>query len=298
MSQPRYPRAMIPRWYSRLLVLNIIVQSGIIVTGAIVRVTASGLGCPTWPECVDGSITPTDEQTEAFHKYIEFGNRTLTGVLMLVAIAVFVATLRRFRSPRIRVLAAAPLLGTLAQAVLGGITVLTGLNPWIVASHFLLSIVLVELSVRLWWQVHHSAVAQSAFRTLIARVLVTSAASVIVVGTLVTGSGPHSGDSADVGRMDFDPRIITWLHADLVWLFVGIVIAVAVLLKTQSASKAAWRSWQILAATVIAQGALGYVQHFSGLPVVLVATHVLGAVIMWNVTLVTARHVEYSIWEH
>ncbi len=287
---------MIPRWYSRLLVLNIIVQSGIIVTGAIVRVTASGLGCPTWPECVEGSITPTNEQTEAWHKYIEFGNRTLTGILMLVAVAVFVATLRQNRSRSIRLLAAAPLLGTLAQAILGGVTVLTGLNPWIVASHFILSIVLVELSVRLWWHVHLDVEQKSRLRTLVARGLVTVAAGVILVGTLVTGSGPHSGDSAAVGRMDFDPRVITWLHADLVWLFMGLVIATAVLFKSLQANEAAWRWWKLLVATAILQGALGYVQHFNGLPVVLVATHVFGAVLLWNVTLVTARHAEYGDW--
>lgn len=288
---------MIPRWFSRLLILNIIVQSGIIVTGAVVRVTASGLGCPTWPECVEGSITPTDEQTETWHKYIEFGNRTLTGVLVIVAIAVFIATLKKQKFLKIRLLAAAPLLGTLAQAILGGITVLTGLNPWIVASHFLVSIVLVELSLRLWWQVHHPVVSLSGLRRWMARGLVTVAAAVIVVGTLVTGSGPHSGDSADVGRMPFDPKTITWLHADLVWLFIGLVVAVAVLLKSHNADRTAWKTWVLLVVVVLSQGAIGYVQHFTGLPVVLVATHVLGAVVLWNVTLITARRLEYSEWK-
>lgn len=288
---------MIPRWFSRLLILNIIVQSGIIVTGAVVRVTASGLGCPTWPECVEGSITPTDEQTETWHKYIEFGNRTLTGVLVIVAIAVFIATLKKQKSLKIRLLAAAPLLGTLAQAILGGITVLTGLNPWIVASHFLVSIVLVELSLRLWWHVHHPVVSLSGLRRWMARGLVTVAAAVIVVGTLVTGSGPHSGDSADVGRMPFDPKVITWLHADLVWLFIGLVVAVAVLLKSHNADRTAWKTWVLLVVVVLSQAAIGYVQHFTGLPVVLVATHVLGAVVLWNVTLITARRLEYSEWK-
>ena len=146
-----YPAAMHPRWFSRLLITNIVVQTGIIVTGAVVRVTASGLGCPTWPECVDGSITPTDSQVEAWHKYVEFGNRTLTGILFIVAVLVALAVRSRFVDASVRRLGYAALAGTLGQALLGGVTVLTGLNPYTVASHLLLSVVIVAYCVKLWW---------------------------------------------------------------------------------------------------------------------------------------------------
>ena len=137
-----------PRWLRAVFYANLVAQTAIVVTGGLVRVTGSGLGCPTWPECTEGSLTPTDSQVEAWHKYVEFGNRTLTfvlGVLAIVALVGAIAWGRRLRAQQLPsrrpvvMLAAVPLVGTFAQAVLGGITVLTGLNPVTVALHFLLS---------------------------------------------------------------------------------------------------------------------------------------------------------------
>lgn len=143
-----------PRWLQRIFWANLIAQIGIVITGGIVRVTGSGLGCPTWPECVDGSITPTDDQAETWTKYVEFGNRTLTGVLMLLAVAAIIGAWlwrRRqgVRRPWVMALAAAPLVGTIAQALLGGVTVLVDLHPMAVASHLLLSMVVIAACVAL-----------------------------------------------------------------------------------------------------------------------------------------------------
>ena len=126
--------------------INLITQSGIIVTGAVVRLTGSGLGCPTWPNCAPGSVVPVASQVEGFHKYIEFGNRLLTFVVLLASVAVLVVAVIS-KNRRIIIWSTLPLIGTLLQAILGGITVLTGLNPFTVMFHFLLSIVLVAISV-------------------------------------------------------------------------------------------------------------------------------------------------------
>ncbi|MFY8205191.1 MAG: COX15/CtaA family protein, partial [Actinomycetes bacterium] len=133
----------------RISLANLIAQSGIIVTGAIVRLTGSGLGCPTWPDCAPGSLIPVAGQVEGFHKYIEFGNRTLTFLVLAISIALFVFSLLNEKR-NIIVWSFLPLIGTLLQAVLGGITVLTGLHPSTVMAHFLLSIVLVGISVKIY----------------------------------------------------------------------------------------------------------------------------------------------------
>ena len=284
-----------PTWLRRIFLINLIVQTGIIVTGATVRVTASGLGCPTWPECTDGSIVPTSAQAEAWHKYVEFGNRLLTVVLVVAAIAALVGAIAWARSRRakdlrprrpITVLSAVPLLGTVAQALLGGVTVLTGLNPVTVAAHFLLSMTIVAGCVVLLWRAGEPG--DQPVTTLVRRevlwlgtALVALAAIVVALGTVVTGSGPHSGDSADVGRLPIDPRMASWLHADVVLLFVGLIVAAILALRlTDSPVQAQRASWWLAGAAVL-QGVIGYVQYFTGLPEVLVLLHVLGACLVW-----------------
>ena len=217
-------------WLRRVLLVNLILEIGIVVTGGLVRLTGSGLGCPTWPQCVPGSFTPVPHQAQGFHKLIEFGNRSLTGVVGVAALLVIVAVWRwapgRRALLRISVL---PLVGVLLQAVLGGITVLTGLNPAIVAAHFLASMVLVSLSAYLLYRVSEGdeapvALVRNEIRSL-AWVTAALGAFILVLGTVVTGSGPHSGDAA-TPRFGFDPRTISWLHADAVMLFAGLVVAV------------------------------------------------------------------------
>jgi cytochrome c oxidase assembly protein subunit 15 len=282
-----------------IFMANLVAQIGIVLTGGLVRVTGSGLGCPTWPECVDGSLVPVEGQAEAFHKWIEFGNRLLTFVLGILAIAAIVGALRmraRWRAegavPRrpILVLAAIPLLGTLAQAILGGVTVLAGLHPLIVGAHFLLSMLIIAGCVVL---VHRAAepgdeplvrLVRPEIRAL-SLVLVATCAAVLVLGTLVTGAGPHSGDSDVDHRLPFDVRTIAWLHADVVLLFIGLIVAMWLALRlTDGPAKA--RSWShALMALAIVQGIVGYTQWFAGVPWALVATHMLLACLVWVATL-------------
>ena len=286
---------------TRLVYLaNVIAQSGIIVTGAIVRITGSGLGCPTWPQCVEGSYIPTARQEQEFHKYIEFGNRLLTFVVAIVAIATIVAMIidtRRRRKvglpPRktLIVLAIVPFVGTAVQAVLGGITVLTGLHPAIVSAHFLLSIVLVAAAVVLLARSGDPDdqpiryLAPLPVRVL-AWSLVAVTAVVVFLGVLVTGSGPHSGDADTEVRFSFDPQTISWMHADMVFLFLGLLIGLLITLFLFPSTGRMRKRTLILLIIALLQGTVGYVQYFTGLPELLVAIHVLGAVLIWIAVLI------------
>lgn len=267
-------------WTRRLLVLNVIAQVGIVVTGGLVRLTGSGLGCPTWPQCVPGSYTPVVEQAEGFHKYIEFGNRTLTGVVGLTALLALVAAWRLGR-PKLRPLAVLPLALVGLQGLIGGWTVLTGLDPATVALHFVVSVVLISVSVLLLLRAEEGdgppvPLVPPLLRRL-AWLLAVVGAAVIVLGTLVTGSGPHSGDADEPARFALDPRTMSWLHADLVLLFTGLLVGVLVGLALVGApATARRRGWWVLGVT-LAQGAIGYVQYATDLPEVLVLLHMLGA---------------------
>ena len=227
----------IAKWQTRILQANLLAQTLIVVTGALVRVTSSGLGCPTWPECVEGSVTPTSEQTESWHKYVEFGNRLLTGALLIVALAalitVFIINRQRVagglaKRSHLTNLSLLVVAGIFFQAVLGGITVLTGLHPLIVGAHFLVSTGLIAISYLLLHRalepndVTFEPVAKPVkylIQAITANVLV-----IIVLGILVTGTGPHAGDSADVPRLGFDPVTISHVHSTAVQLFFGLVI--------------------------------------------------------------------------
>ncbi|WP_435198622.1 COX15/CtaA family protein [Janibacter sp. GS2] len=269
-------------WLPRILLLNLVVQIGIVVTGGLVRLTGSGLGCPTWPQCVPGSYVPTQEQEQGIHKLIEFGNRTLTGLLGIVALLLLVALYRaaRERTELIRGTWVV-MLGIAAQAIVGGITVLTGLNPWIVAFHFLCSMLLIAVSTWLVWRHRQSpGRTQSLVHPLVDRAvwaLVAVAAVVLVLGTVVTGSGPHSGDAEAPARTGFDPRTISWLHADAVMLFVGIAVAVWLGAKLTGRTATPARAWLVVLGVTVAQGLVGYVQYLTQLPEALVLAHMLGA---------------------
>jgi cytochrome c oxidase assembly protein subunit 15 len=272
-----------------VLVTNVVVQVAIVVTGGLVRLTGSGLGCPTWPQCVPGSYTPVVEQAEGIHSLVEFGNRLLTFVVGVVALAAFVAVWRLGRR-HLRLLGAVPLAGVVLQAGLGGVTVLTSLHPATVAAHFLLSMVLVAASTALLLRVREGdgpavAVVPAPVRTL-GLLLAAVAAAVLVAGTVVTGSGPHSGDAQEPARFGLDPRTVSWLHADLVLLFVGLLVGLLVALAVTGAPAALRRrGWWLLGVT-LAQGAIGYVQYATALPEALVAAHMLGASLL--VVFVTA----------
>lgn len=282
-----------------IFIANLVAQCAIVVTGAVVRLTGSGLGCPTWPECVEGSYTPTSRQSQEWHKYVEFGNRLLTFILVVLAVAALVAAIMDARArrragadrrPIIIVLACVPLLGTFAQAVLGGITVLTGLHPATVSAHFLLSMAIIAGTVALVVRSGDPGdrpvvrLAPPAVMGL-AWSLTAVSALVVILGVVVTGSGPHSGDAESENRFSLDPRMVSWLHADVVLLFLGLLVGLIVALHVTGAPRSARRRAWLLLAIAVAQGALGYTQYFTGLPEALVMIHVLGATLVWTAAL-------------
>jgi cytochrome c oxidase assembly protein subunit 15 len=259
--------------------INVVANSLLVVTGGAVRLTGSGLGCPTWPTCTDASLVPTKEL--AGHGVIEFGNRTLTFLLTITAIAVLVVVWRSARRD-LRTLAVLCFLGIPVQAALGGVTVLTGLNPWIVAGHFLLSMVIVAIATTLWLRSREPGVGQLVVRRPIP-LLVTGIAVVtgvvLVIGTVVTGSGPHSGDPK-AGRTGFDPELVSQLHADVVFLLIGLTVALLVALYATDSPGRVRRAARDLLIVELAQGVIGYVQYFTGLPIAVVLLHMFGAALI------------------
>lgn len=271
------------RW---LLIANVIAQSAIILTGGLVRLTGSGLGCPTWPQCVPGSFTPVATQEQGWHKYIEFGNRMMTIVLAFIAAALLiVAAWRLWKTRRRFVLACAiPFLGVVAQAVVGGIIVLTKLDPRTVSPHFLLSLVLVAQAV--WLLVRYGEGDGRAVLTVPRPVAIAGGltavvgAIVMVLGTAVTGSGPHSGDANQPVRFGFDPRATSWLHADAVMLFTGLVVAMVLAARLVTAPSSLRRGWDAVLAVCVLQAAIGYTQYALKLPAALVAAHLVGSALL------------------
>lgn len=260
----------------------------LVVTGGAVRLTGSGLGCPTWPQCGDGKYTPP----LSYHGVIEFGNRMLTWVLVAIAIATWIAVMRYRPVDRVaRRLATGVALGVPLQGVIGGITVLTKLNPWVVAFHFLMTMVIISLAT---WLVHRTRPARSGpdddgagpipRDSVIARLAVALAWTVyaltwvtIYLGTVVTGSGPHSGDE-NSHRNDLDPAWATQLHSDAVWTLVG--AGFALLLLSLIARLAMRRAAVWFGALLILQGVIGYAQYATGLPILLVILHMLGSALL------------------
>jgi cytochrome c oxidase assembly protein subunit 15 len=254
-------------------------QAALVVTGGAVRLTGSGLGCPTWPECTPGSYTPVPHQAEeALHVWIEFANRLLTFVLVIAAVVVLAAVLRTGRKD-LRGLALGQFLGIFGQGVLGGITVLTDLHPLPVAGHLILSIILIAGATSLRAQRFAPKVAETpaSLTKKIASVHVITSFAVIVLGTLVTGSGPHAGDEK-AQRFGFDIQTVAWIHADVVIFLLGVTFAFFVATGTTQATK---RRLKIFTVIALAQGAIGYIQYFTGIPEVLVAAHLLGATLVW-----------------
>lgn len=263
-------------------VAAVLAQGGIAVTGSVVRVTGSGLGCPTWPQCFPGSLVPEPHpEIATLTQWVEFGNRLLTGLVGIVALACLVLALRvRPRRRRLVLLAATMPAGVVVQAVIGGVLVLTGLVWWQVAVHFMVSMVLVWLAVLLVaafaegdaparWQV------PGALRGLL-RTAVGVLACLLVAGTLVTAAGPHAGD-AGTPRLGIDIPVLVQLHADLLFLFLGLQAGLGFALLAARVSARTWRRYATLVAVVLAQGTLGEVQYATGVPEALVSLHVLGA---------------------
>jgi cytochrome c oxidase assembly protein subunit 15 len=277
-----------PTGMLRLAWASLLANIVIVLTGGAVRLTGSGLGCPTWPRCTEatetepGSFVPHAEL--GAHAIIEFANRMLTFVLVAVAVLTFVAAwrLRPVRGS-VRTLALLLALGIPAQAVIGGVTVLTDLNPWIVAGHLLVSMALISLAVVMIRRVAEGdgqarpllpAPAVWLFRTTYA---VTW--GVLYLGTVVTGSGPHAGD-ANAPRNGLDPAAMSQLHADGVFLLVGLTIGCVAVARALGAPAPVVRAASLLLGIELAQGTIGFVQYVTDLPEVLVAAHLLGAAVL------------------
>lgn len=260
--------------------LLLFLQSALVLTGGAVRLTGSGMGCPTWPECVPGSYLPVEGQAEgALHAWIEFGNRLLTFALFFAAVATFIAVIRSGRLD-LRFLAATQVLGILAQGVLGGITVLTHLNPLSVASHLLLSILLIAAATSLHSRRHQPHVRTASTQLRISRVSLAHiifAFIAITIGTLVTGSGPHAGD-IDAPRLNFDISIITRFHSSSVWM---LLIITFIFYRSKDVRYETKRWLNIFVIVALAQGVLGYAQYLLGVPELLVFFHLLGSVLVW-----------------
>ncbi len=270
----------------KLSTLMVFTQSAIVFTGALVRITGSGLGCSTWPECTPGSYTPTPDQPEApLHAWIEFGNRLLTFVLLINALALMFTILKSGKR-ELRKLGALQILGILAQGVLGGVTVLTALNPATVAAHFLLSIILIAGALSLRQRAHGKSPIEITLIPLVSKLIwlhLLLTALVIFAGTIVTGSGPHAGDSA-AERFNLDSRTMAWIHADLVIALLGVSITLLIAIRLGLAGQARQvlsGRIQIFLIVALAQGGIGYIQYFTKLPEALVAAHIIGSIAVW-----------------
>jgi cytochrome c oxidase assembly protein subunit 15 len=285
------------RWLRPLAWASLAGNIGIVVTGGAVRLTGSGLGCPTWPRCTEQSFVPHGEL--GLHGAIEFGNRMMTFVLAAVAVATWVAAMRyRPRHRTLRVLATVLALGIPGQAVIGGVTVLTDLNPWAVSLHLMLSMTMIALAVLFVRLVYdQTAGAGPAISTprvppVLSRVAVAILVTTFVVlylGTVVTGAGPHaghlepedlSGDRVLVVRNGLDPQVVSHIHAAAVYLLVGLTLVSLVAAYRLGAPSVVRRATVTLLAVEVAQGAVGFTQYLRDLPVLLVGLHLLGAALL------------------
>ena len=277
-------------------IASLVVNIGIVITGGVVRLTGSGLGCPTWPRCSGQSFVP--HRAMGIHSAIEFGNRMLTFVVAAVAIVTFVIAWRLGRRSLTRI-AFLLALGVPAQAVIGGITVLTDLNPWIVSFHLLVSLAMVGLSVVLLRRIDEGdgppVPRVPGGVVWLTRGVFLVGWVVLYVGTVVTGSGPHAGD-VHAPRNGLDPRALTQLHTDVVFLLVGPTVAAVLVLHSSGAPSVVRRAAWTLLAVELAQGVVGFVQYFTDLPVALVAIHLLGAALLsaamtWLLVTVSERDI-------
>ncbi|WP_433423114.1 COX15/CtaA family protein [Microtetraspora malaysiensis] len=284
--------ASLRRW----ALASIVVNAGITVTGAGVRVSKSGLGCPTWPKCTPDSFVPAQHDGHsALNMAIEFGNRLLTFLVLAVGVACVLAAVRLVREESggrgrrdLVWLAWLQPAGVLAQGLWGGLVVRTMLNPVTVSVHFLLSIAMIVAAYALFARAGEGdapprRVVHRDIRTL-GYVLLGAVGVLLVAGVVVTGTGPHSGDEA-ASRFGFDIETVARLHADVVWIVVGLTFALLFALHLTDSPARVRRAALALFGIELAQGVIGYVQYFLAIPALLVLLHVLGASLVWIGTL-------------
>ncbi|MEV5984261.1 COX15/CtaA family protein [Streptomyces sp. NPDC052051] len=268
----------------RAALIALVMAVIIVITGGAVRLTGSGLGCPTWPTCTDDSLATT--RAMGFHGVIEFGNRLLTYVLCAaVGWAIIAARAQKPWRRSLTRLGWVQFWVVMGNAVLGGIVVLVGLNPYTVAAHFLLTTALIALATVMWQRTREG---DGAPRPLVGKAvvqlvwfLVAASTLLILVGTVVTGAGPHAGNSSDVYRIPIDWETVAKLHAVLAWVVVTLTFALWFILKAVDAPRGPLLRTRELFLILLAQGALGYVQYFTHLPEVLVGAHLFGSCVMW-----------------
>lgn len=260
------------RLVQRLALSTLLLQMVLVVTGGAVRVTGSGLGCPTWPRCTGGSLSNTAEL--GVHGFIEFGNRALA--VVVEGVALLLVLLVRRHAPQHTRLALVQAAVVPVQAVIGGLLVLSDLNPYVLILHFLTSFPLIFAAAVLVRRVLPGGWPQPLVRTL-AGGMVVAASAVLLLGSVVTGTGPHAGDPK-VDRLPFDPREVTQLHADAVFLLVGLTLATLLVARSTPL-----RSWLLaIAGLLTAQAGLGYWQYFHGVPALAVALHMAGATLVFT----------------
>lgn len=259
----------------------LICQGGITVTGSLVRVTGSGLGCDTWPLCHEGSLVPVAGAAPWIHQTIEFGNRLLAFVVAAAAVLVLIAVYKAKRSDAIKTMAWVSFLGVVVQAVIGGISVRLDLQWWSVAVHFLPSMLLVWVAAVLYMRIAETDAADPTRRfpahaqtwTVIAAVALCF---VLVTGTMVTGSGPHSGDSGVgmEGRLDLDTRMLAYVHAICMYVYLIATFVVAFILRRSDAPADAKRTVWVLIALIFVQWAIGVIQFRMGVPRWTIPAHI------------------------
>lgn len=278
MIVDRAPRLLWP-----FAIANLVANIGIVVTGGAVRLTGSGLGCPTWPRCTDDSYVPHGEL--GIHGAIEFGNRMLTFVLVVIAVGCWIAALvllvrtwRGQRAWRPFVLSTVIALGIPAQAVIGGITVHTDLNPWIVSLHLLVSMAMIGVCVLLLDELRGPMRASTVPLARLAWLVFAATWVVLYLGTVVTGSGPHSGD-LDSRRTGLDPQVMSHVHAAAVYLLLALTFGLVLVAQRRGATLVR-NAAGLLLGLELAQGLLGFVQYFTDLPEILVGLHMLGAAVI------------------
>jgi len=288
--------AVLRRW----ALAGIVVSALIILTGAAVRLSQSGLGCPDWPACTANSVGAAGATGDTLiHRWIEFGNRLVTVAIFVVAIGVFMAALR-FRAPGggrrrdLIWLAAAQPAAIVVQAALGGLVVVTKLNPALVSVHFLASVALVAATVGLYVRCQEGTGSPTPFVPRTVRFaaigIVATIALMMAAGTVVTGTGPLAG-AADVARYHLPLEGVTQLHADIGWLLAGLMAALLLGLRLTAAPPKAVRLGWLLLGLIGLQGVIGYTQYFTGLPAGLVWCHVTGSVAIW----ITALLLPYAL---
>lgn len=293
---PRSPLARLdarwtphPRTVRRAALTALVMSVAIIITGGAVRLTGSGLGCDTWPRCTGDSLVTTAEM--GWHGVIEFGNRMLTYVVSAaVGWSIIASRCASPRRPGLTRLAWGQFWVVLSNALIGGVTVLTGLNPYIVAAHFLAALALVTMTTLTWLRTREGdatprpLVGLPIRRAVLALTVLTGV--LMVAGTAVTGSGRHAGDnSEEIMRMPFDWEVVTRVHTVIAWAVALGVLVTVILLRLIDAPPGPRARARDLMALLVLQGVIGYVQYALDEPPLLVGFHMLGSVLVWIATL-------------